>query len=91
VRKEERYTRKGGTMSIKTTVREGRYWNVHGQSCCIVAIITNPVDWAAYINGVPSNLQREEEAIEWVSKHGAKLSEADAHHFFPTIDLPYRP
>ena len=79
------------TKKAYRALRMGRYWNANGQACTVVATLTVPVDWAAYIGGVPDGDTRSEvEAVAWVAKHGCKLSESDARHFFPTIDLPYR-
>ena len=68
---------------------EGRYWNSNGYACAVVASVGVEGEWAAYIGG--ADPQREEEALHSVAEGGAKLSEADARHFFPEIDLPYRP
>lgn len=67
----------------------GRYWNTNGMAIAIVAVITEEVDWAAYI-GATTETMHEEEAIEWTRKWGAKLSGNDAHHYFPNIELAYR-
>jgi len=68
---------------------EGRYFNTNGYGCAVVASIGHGGDWAAYIGGCPGH--REEEDLDFVARFGAKLSEHDARHFFPEIDLPYRP
>ena len=68
---------------------EGRYWNSNCKGITIVACITEKVDWAAYIGA--DDGWSEEACIEWTADYGAKLSESDARHFFPNIDLPYRP
>lgn len=70
-------------------VIEGRYWNTNGVAIAIVAVITEEVDWAAYI-GATKETMYEEEAVEWATKWGAKLSRSDALHYFPNIELPYR-
>ncbi len=67
---------------------EGRYWNSNGHGCAVVACVGGGGLWAAYIGGAPG--KREEEDLAFVSDFGAKLSETDARHFFPEIDLPYR-
>ena len=67
---------------------EGRYWNSSGYGCAVVASIGIEGAWAAYIGGAPG--QREEEDLDFVARRGAKLSEKDARHFFPEIELPYR-
>ena len=67
---------------------EGRYWNSNGKGICIMASITEGIDWAAYIGA--DNGQREEECMEWTLEMGAKLPEKDAQYFFPGISLPYR-
>ena len=70
-------------------IRTARYYNVNRYACAIVAVITSGIDWAAYIGGCDSTL-REEEAVKWVAKRGAKLSMEDAKHYFPDIKMPYR-
>ena len=68
---------------------EGRYWNTNGKGICIVAVITKGIDWAAYIGA--DNGYSEEKCMETTCAYGSKLSESDARHFFPKIELPYRP
>jgi len=76
---------------IKTHLEVARYWNANGQACCIVATITEGVDWVAHVNGVPrEGVWREKEAIDWVAEYGCKLIRSDAQYFFPNIKLPYR-
>lgn len=67
---------------------EGRYWNANGFACAVVASIGQEGKWSAYIGG--ADPQSEEEALDFVARHGVKLEEEDARHFFPAIDLPYR-
>jgi hypothetical protein len=67
---------------------EGRYWNTNGKGITIVASITEGIDWAAYIGA--DNGWEEEACVKWAAEHGAKLSETDARHFFPDIELRYR-
>ena len=67
---------------------EGRYWNSNNYGCAIVAVIGRNNDWAAYIGGCPP--ESEEEGLAFVAAHGAKLSEEDARHFFPDLELVYR-
>ena len=67
---------------------EGRYWNANGKGIAVVAIVKDGVDWSAYIGA--DNGYLEKECLNWTTKYGAKLREADARHFFPDIDLPYR-
>lgn len=67
---------------------EGRYWNANGVGICIVAVITEGIDWAAYIGS--DDGWSAEACIEWTAERGAKLSTQDAKHFFPEIKLPYR-
>ena len=69
---------------------EGRFWNSGGKQLAIVACITKGVDWAAYIGTDAPNSYREDETLKYVAEHGCKLSEEDATHFFPDIELPYR-
>ena len=68
---------------------KGRYWNSNGKGICVVAVITEGIDWAAYIGA--DNGQWEDNCVQWASHYGPKLSEQDARHFFPNITLPYRP
>jgi len=68
---------------------EGRYYNANGFSLAIVASITKKIDWAAYIGSCSSQVS-EEETLQFVKERGCKLSEKDARHYFPNIDLPYR-
>lgn len=67
---------------------KGRYWNCNGYACAIVASIGREGAWSAYISGAAP--ESEEEALDFVARHGAKLSETDARYFFPRIKLPYR-
>ncbi len=76
---------------------EGLYQNGNGFAVAIVASV-NAVDWAAYIGGTEGIHTTETETIEWVARHGCKLEEAHARHFFDDVlgradlaDLPYRP
>ena len=66
----------------------GRYWNSNGKGIAIVAVITENIDWAAYIGA--DNGWSEEGCVNATAKYGAKLSAVDAKHFFPDIKLPYR-
>lgn len=67
---------------------EGRYWNSNGYGCAVVASIGVEGAWAAYIGGCAP--ESEEAGLDWVARRGVKLSEKDARHFFPELDLPYR-
>jgi len=67
---------------------EGRYWNTNGKGVCVVASVTEGIDWAAYIGA--DDGWSESACVEWTVRWGAKLSAADAQYFFPDIDLPYR-
>jgi len=69
-------------------IKEGRYWNTNGKGIAIVASITEGIDWAAYI-GADEDWE-EEACIKCAAEYGAKLSESDARHFFPAVELPYR-
>lgn len=68
---------------------EGRYYNANGFAVAIIASITREVDWAAYI-GATNDDKREAETVQAVLEFGCKLSEKDAKHYFPEIELPYR-
>ena len=70
------------------TITQGRYYNANGVGICIAASFTGRIDWAAYIGA--DNGYSEEACIEWTIRNGVKLSEADARHFFPDIDMRYR-
>jgi hypothetical protein len=67
---------------------EGRYWNTNGKGICIIAVVTEGIDWAAYVGA--DNGYREQDCLLWTSERGQKLSEKDARYFFPDIKLPYR-
>ena len=67
---------------------EAAYWNTNGKGITIVAVVTEGIDWAAYIGA--DDGWDEEECIRWTAERGAKLSRGDAKHFFPDIKLPYR-
>ena len=69
---------------------EGRYFNSNGYAVAVVAHIRVERAWSAYMGGASDRVS-EEEALAFVAAHGAKLSEKDARHFFPLIDLPYAP
>jgi len=77
------------TQVGKEKIIEGRYYNANYYATAIVAVITEGVDWAAYIGGAPADLP-ERETVEFVAARGCKLSKNDAKHFFPEITLPYR-
>lgn len=77
--------RRVGTRRIIT----GRYYNANYYATAIVAVITEGIDWVAYIGGADHTIP-EREAVNYVADNGDKLSRADAKHFFPDIDLPYR-
>jgi len=67
---------------------EGRYWNSNGKGITVVAVISESIDWAAYIGA--DDGWEEEACIKWAAEMGAKLSKEDAKRFFPEIKLPYR-
>lgn len=66
-----------------------RYYNSNDYAMAIVAVITEPIDWAAYAGGCDVTLP-EREAVQFVADYGCKLSNQDARYFFPGIELPYR-
>ena len=68
---------------------EGRYFKSTGYGCAIIACIGGDDSWAAYIGGC--SFAREEDVLMFVAAHGSKLSEKDARHFFPFIEIGYRP
>lgn len=72
---------------------EARYWNTNGKGICVMAVITEGIDWAAYIGA--DNGYSESDCMSWTCEYGAKLSEEDARYFFPKeiyleTELPYR-
>jgi hypothetical protein len=72
---------------------EGPFWSVGGFQIAIVARVNAGRDWAAYVgslcnyHGIPWT---EEDTLAQVANNGAKLTEADARHFFPDMKEPYR-
>ena len=72
---------------------EGRFWNQGGKQLAIAAIV-NQVgekgDWAAYIGTDAPASATVDGTFNHVADYGCKLSESDARHFFPDIELPYR-
>ena len=82
-------TLKGICYEFQPNKFEGRYWNSNGYGCAVVASIGREGAWSAYIGGCDP--QSEEEGLDSVARHGAKLSEQDARHFFPALNnLAYR-
>ena len=72
---------------------EGRFWNQDGKHIAIVAVINQygeHGDWAAYIGTDAPDSYTEDATLNVVAAWGCKLSEGDARHFFPDIELPYR-
>ncbi len=67
---------------------EARYWNSNSKGICVMAVVTNGIDWAAYIGA--DNGYSEKECMTSTCEYGAKLSENDARYFFPKMELPYR-
>ena len=80
------FKREGGKRYL-----EARFWNQGGKQLAIVAVITEPIDWAAYIGTDAPDSYKELDTCEYVARQGCKLSEKDARHFFPEITMPYRP
>jgi hypothetical protein len=62
----------------------------------VIASVTEGVDWAAYQDAmaVVSSRRPHQDIraylVDRASKHGDKVSEAEARALFPGIDLPYR-
>ncbi len=69
-------------------IKEARYYNYNHHGIAIVAVITEGIDWAAYIGA--DDGKSEQECINQTAYHGCKLSASDARHYFPDIELPYR-
>jgi len=61
------------------------YWNCNGKGMVIVAKEGAVEDWAAYI-GADDGF-REEECVEWTCRQGAKLSQEQAHRWFPQFPV----
>ena len=80
-------TLKGTKYEFDTGKFEGGYWNANGFAVAVVASIGQVDDWCAYIGG--ADPKSEEEGLRFVASHGAKLSEEDARHFFPDLELQY--
>ncbi len=79
-------------MPLQHPILDNRSWYANGMGVIIVAVEGSVNDWAAYIGGV-AYTDPEDNAIEWVGRHGCKLSEDEAKAFFPRIaasDLKYR-
>ena len=72
-------------------VKRGRYYNANGFAVAIVAVVTEGIDWAAYIGGTHDDRSADETVI-WITRYGCKLSEGDARHYFNSeeFSLPYR-
>ena len=69
---------------------EGRYYNCNGFAVAIVASVTEPIDWAAYI-GADDGSHSKRETVSFTADHGEKLPEEDARHYFPELkEMPYR-
>jgi hypothetical protein len=81
-------TLRGVHYEFDTDKYQARYWNANGYGCAVVASVTPGVDWSAYIGGCDP--LSEDAGCRFVASHGVKLTEADARHFFPDFDLPYR-
>ena len=82
-------TKAGKPIPGTRTLVTGRYYYANYFATAIVAVITEEVDWSAYIGGADYHIPKRE-AIEYVAENGNKLSKKDAQHFFPDIKLPYR-
>lgn len=78
---------------------EGRYFCANGFALAVIASLT-PYDWAAYIGSIHTTnpaFDREGDCCRWVARHGAKLPQEDARHYFGEVlerlglaDLSYR-
>jgi hypothetical protein len=71
------------------TIKEGGYWNANGYATAVVAVITEGIDWCAYVGGAPVEIN-EQAALNFVARTGCKISEGLARFIFPDIELPYR-
>ena len=71
------------------TIHSGLYANANYHAAAIVAVVTEGIDWAAYMGGADHTLPREV-AEQFVADTGDKISEKHARLLFPDIKLPYR-
>ena len=68
------------------------YWNANNFAVVIVALEGGCNDWAAYIGATDSFSFPEYETVEFVKKHGCKISKDHAEFLFPEFkDLEWRP
>ena len=68
-----------------------RYENTNDIGIAVVAVLTHDhldrlLDWTAYI-GASTNNRYESAAVAAAAKFGNKLSQADAHYYFPSLPL----
>jgi hypothetical protein len=70
-------------------IKGGLYYNANGYACAIVTVISEGIDWAAYMGGCPNNYSWDE-AYYFVAKNGSKIPKTLAKFLFPEIKLPYR-
>ena len=68
-----------------------RYHNTNDIGIAVVAVLTHNhfdrlLDWTAYI-GASTNNRYESAAVAAATRFGNKLSEADAHYYFPGLPI----
>jgi hypothetical protein len=72
-------------------IEVAEYWNVHGIGIAVVAVVhyfeEAVFDWAAYIGGSPRGAMKKQYAVEDAFQYGEKLSERQAHFFFPHLPI----
>lgn len=71
----------------------GRYFNGNGMVVAIVACVAFGLrgklrNWSAYWGAADPDYSKIE-AAQKVAKHGDKMSQSDAKHFFPRLDGTY--
>ena len=67
----------------------GPYYNANGFAIAIVAVITEGIDWAAYIGATTDRIPMERTRL-FVASRGCKLEEPIARAVFDIPSLPYR-
>ena len=77
---------------------QSRYWNTNGIGIAIVAVTGGNNDVAAYIGASSDGAEREQAALDWTIKFGAKLQRVEAYGMLPGLEdkmtglgLHYRP
>lgn len=71
------------------TIHSGLYANANYYAAAVVAVVTEGIDWAAYLGGAPTDFPKEQ-AEQFVAQTGDKIPKEIAKVLFPDIKLPYR-